>query len=209
MNKGGGWGRWRRPVRRRHLLHRRARQRRVPRRGRHRVGGGVLLEDGHRGRQKRHYREVQLDSTPEMEVFYRVTHLLANLCWLLFGMFHHLEQLLSQFCQFPISPGRTRQRVEHPKSNSTQPRFARRWVSLYMMSERCQTKNRKKSLKQHIKYFNFRSEIQLDHHVQQGRCPCCPGVERSGARAPSRMMEWWCRQQSWGGSRRWESALIG
>ena len=37
-----------------------------------------------------------------------------------FGMFHHLAQLLSQF---PISPGRTRQRVEEPKSNSTQLRF--------------------------------------------------------------------------------------
>ena len=35
-------------------------------------------------------------------------------------MFHHLAQLLSQF---PISPGRTRQRVEEPKSNSTQLRF--------------------------------------------------------------------------------------
>ena len=46
-------------------------------------------------------------------------------------MFHHLAQLLSQFCQFPISPGRTRQRVEQPKSKSTQPRFARRRVTLY------------------------------------------------------------------------------
>ena len=43
-------------------------------------------------------------------------------------MFHHLVQLLSQLCQFPISPGRTRQRVEQPKSKSTQPRFASRWV---------------------------------------------------------------------------------
>ena len=53
---------------------------------------------------------------------YRVTH------W--FGMFHHLAQLLSQICQFPISPGRTRLRVEDPKSKSTQPRFARKCVTL-------------------------------------------------------------------------------
>ena len=46
-------------------------------------------------------------------------------------MFHHLAHLLSQFCQFPIRPGRTRQRVEQPKSKSTQPRFARRWAALY------------------------------------------------------------------------------
>ena len=30
----------------------------------------------------------------------------------------------AQFCHFPISPGRTRRRVEQPKSKSTQPRFA-------------------------------------------------------------------------------------
>ena len=46
-------------------------------------------------------------------------------------MFHHLAQLLSQFCQFPISPGRNRQRVEQPKSRSTQPMFAKRCVTLY------------------------------------------------------------------------------
>ena len=38
---------------------------------------------------------------------------------------------------------------------------------LYMLFER-HTKNRKRSLKQHIKYFNFRSKIQLDHPVQHG-----------------------------------------
>ena len=31
----------------------------------------------------------------------------------------------------------------------------------------CHTKNRKRSLKQHIEYFNFRSKIQLDHPVQR------------------------------------------
>ena len=50
------------------------------------------------------YREVQLDSTPEIEVF-------------------------------------------------------------HMLSERCPTEDRKRSVKQHIKYFNFRSKIQLDNPV--------------------------------------------
>ena len=35
-----------------------------------------------------------------------------------------------------------------------------------MLFDRCHTKNRKKSLKQHTKHFNFRSKIQLDHTVQ-------------------------------------------
>ena len=36
-------------------------------------------------------------------------------------MFHLLSQLLSQFCQFPISPGRTRQRrTANIKVNPTQ-----------------------------------------------------------------------------------------
>ena len=52
-----------------------------------------------------HYREVQLDFTPEMEVF-------------------------------------------------------------YVLFERCHTKNGKRYLKQHLKYFNFRSKIQLDHPVR-------------------------------------------
>ena len=32
---------------------------------------------------------------------------------------------------------------------------------LYMLFKRCQTKNRKRSIKQHIKYFDFRSLVQL------------------------------------------------
>ena len=36
---------------------------------------------------------------------------------------------------------------------------------LYMMFERCETKNRKRSFRQHLKYINFRSRIQLDHPV--------------------------------------------
>ena len=34
-----------------------------------------------------------------------------------------------------------------------------------MMFERCHTKNRTRSIKQHIKYFNFRYKHQLDHPV--------------------------------------------
>ena len=51
-----------------------------------------------------------------------------------FGMFHHLAQLLSRFCQIPTSPSRIGQRVEQSKYKSTQPRFARRWITLYMTS---------------------------------------------------------------------------
>ena len=34
-----------------------------------------------------------------------------------------------------------------------------------MLFERCHTKNRMRSIKQHIKYFHFLSKIQLDHPV--------------------------------------------
>ena len=47
-------------------------------------------------------------------------------------MFHHLAQLFSHFCQFAISLGRTRQRVEQSKSKSTQPSYPSRWPSLYI-----------------------------------------------------------------------------
>ena len=39
----------------------------------------------------------------------------------------------------------------------------------HMLFERCHNKLRKRSLKQHIKYFNFRSNIQLDHPVREMR----------------------------------------
>ena len=72
---------------------------------------------------------------PEILIFiltYMVAHLLANLGGVDFdfGMFLHLAHMLSHFCQFDISPGRTRQRVEQDKSKSTQPRFARRLATL-------------------------------------------------------------------------------
>ena len=39
------------------------------------------------------------------------------------------------------------------------------WETLYRQFERCHTKNRKRYLKQHIKYFYFRSKFLLDHSV--------------------------------------------
>ena len=56
--------------------------------------------------QKKEYREVQLDSTPEIEVF-------------------------------------------------------------HMLFERCHTNNRKRYLKHHLNYFNFRSKAQLDQPVHR------------------------------------------
>ena len=35
-----------------------------------------------------------------------------------------------------------------------------------MLLEKCDTKNRKRSIKQKIKFFNFLSKITLDHPVQ-------------------------------------------
>ena len=43
-------------------------------------------------------------------------------------MFHRVVHLLNQFFQFPI---RTRQKVEHPKSKSSQPNYRKRWATLY------------------------------------------------------------------------------
>ena len=48
-------------------------------------------------------------------------------------MFRHLAHLICHFCQFTMSPGRARQRVEQHKSKSTQPRFARRCLTLYIV----------------------------------------------------------------------------
>ena len=36
----------------------------------------------------------------------------------------------------------------------------------HMLFERCHSKNRKRFIKQHIKYFNFRSKVQLNHPVK-------------------------------------------
>ena len=64
------------------------------------------------------------------KTMYRVTHLLASLVWVDFDL-GCSTNLPSQFFQFLISPGTIGQTVEHSKFKSTQPRFARRWVTLY------------------------------------------------------------------------------
>ena len=38
---------------------------------------------------------------------------------------------------------------------------------LHRMFVRCHTKNRMRSIKQHINYFNFRSKVQLDPAVEK------------------------------------------
>ena len=55
----------------------------------------------------------------------------SGLGWLWSVMFHHLAQLLGQFCQFPISLSRTRQIVGKPKSKSNQPSYPTRCPTLY------------------------------------------------------------------------------
>ena len=42
----------------------------------------------------------------------------------------------------------------------------------HMLLERCHTENREGSIKRHIQYFNFRSKIQLDHHVPLDMSGC-------------------------------------
>ena len=61
-----------------------------------------------------------------LKVQYRVTHLLANLGWVDFDLGCSLgwwAATVATYC--PSKPG------ELPKSKSTQPRFASRWVTLY------------------------------------------------------------------------------
>ena len=36
---------------------------------------------------------------------------------------------------------------------------------LYMLFERCHIENRKRSIKQNIKYIHFQTNMQLDHYV--------------------------------------------
>ena len=53
----------------------------------------------------------------------------VGLTWI--QVFLYLAQLLSHFCQLPISPSRTRQKVGQPKSKSTQSNYQSRWTTLY------------------------------------------------------------------------------
>ena len=46
----------------------------------------------------------------------------------------------------------------------------------HMLFERCHTKNGKRSIKQHIKYFNFRGKVQLDHPVELTLEVCLTGL---------------------------------
>ena len=62
---------------------------------------------------------------------YRVVHLVGKMGWVDFDL-RCSNILLSQFCQFPISPSRTRQLVEQPKSKSTQPSYPTRWTTMYL-----------------------------------------------------------------------------
>ena len=56
-------------------------------------------------------------------------------------------------------------------------------TSLIMLFEGCHTKDRKRSLRQHVKYFNFRSKIQLDHPVD-GAGVGAIGEARGSVRGP-------------------------
>ena len=76
-------------------------------------------------------------------------------------MFHHLVHLVGHLCQFASGPGRTRQRVEQHKSKSTQPRFARRWATLYTYMAR------KNSPGLH-ELFRFRSSFQKHAQISNG-----------------------------------------
>ena len=60
----------------------------------------------------------------------------SRLGWLWSAMFHHHAILLSQSCQFPISPSRTMQKMQQPKSKSTQPSYPTRWAAMYYNSLR-------------------------------------------------------------------------
>ena len=61
--------------------------------------------------------------------------------------------------------GKLRERVEHliQVYSEVQLDSTPEMEVLYMMFDRCHTKDRKRSLAQHLKYFNLRSKIQLDH----------------------------------------------
>ena len=62
-------------------------------------------------------------------------------------------------------------RFEKVMYREVQLDFTPEIVVFYTLFERCDTKNRKQSLKHHIKYFNFRSQIQLDHPLGSMK-PC-------------------------------------
>ena len=77
----------------------------------------------------------------------------------------------------------------HFTGKSFFPDFTPEMEVFYKLIERCHTKNRKGSIKQHKNYFNFRSKIQLDHSVGPALrytsnlpIPACKGCWRSTAK---------------------------
>ena len=78
----------------------------------------------------------QLNSTQIKNVtyghqLYRMTHLLANLGWVLLLLFHCLPYLAwagGNLADLAVQLGKI---VKHHKSKSIQPSIARRWVTLY------------------------------------------------------------------------------
>ena len=66
---------------------------------------------------------------------YRVTHLLTDLGWVDFDL--GCSTARWAVLQLLCCPSKT---VEHPKSKSTQPRSARRWVTLYSATRSFPTK---------------------------------------------------------------------
>ena len=73
------------------------------------------------------------------------------------------EEALVEAALVPLQP--TAARVEYLR---VLPREVKLGLTpeteaFHMLLERCRTKNRKSSIKQHIKSFNFQSRVLLDH----------------------------------------------
>ena len=62
-----------------------------------------------------------------------VSHLIVVLGWVDFDWVFHASTIFPhiRFCKIPISPGITRQTVEHSKFKSTQTRSTSTWDALY------------------------------------------------------------------------------
>ena len=91
----------------------------------HLYGLSNMMEVGQRMRTCLH-TDIQSSQRPAWQKAitvqnYRVSlsELRPGLGWHWFGMFHHLAQKPSHFCQIPISPSRVGQTVDHLKSKST------------------------------------------------------------------------------------------
>ena len=67
------------------------------------------------------HSSIGLKFPTQRKKLYRVGQLVGDMDWVDYGLWLNTAQLLIHFCQFPNSPIRTRLRVEHSKSKSTQP----------------------------------------------------------------------------------------